>query len=156
MNPAVDRVKQSLLNHGVNSEIIFLEQSAHTAEQAAQALNCDVAQIVKSLIFKTSQTKQPVLALISGDKRLDSKKLALLIKEKLEKADADFVKQKTGFSIGGVAPIGAVEHFPVYMDRTLLEHEDVWAAAGHPKTVFKIKPGKLAEIANAGVVYLTQ
>ena len=97
MHTAVDRVNQTLLNNDVNTEIIFLEQGAHTAEQAAAALNCDVAQIVKSLIFKTSQTEKPVLALISGDKRLDSEKLALLIKEKLGKADAGFVKQKQGF-----------------------------------------------------------
>ncbi len=152
---SIDRVKQTLTQKGVHTEIIILEQSTHTAEQAADALKCDVAQIVKSLIFKTSISGQPVLALISGDKRLDSAKLANLIGEKLDKADADFVKQKTGFSIGGVAPIGSLNKLPVYMDSSLLAHENVWAAAGHPKSIFQIDPHSLAQVADATIADLT-
>jgi len=155
MNSSVDRVKQVLANNNIDAEIVFLEQSAHTAEQAAQALQCDVAQIVKSLIFKTYQTQKPLLALISGDKRLDSQKLALLINEKLDKADADFVKQTTGFTIGGVAPIGSLNKLPVYMDKTLLEHREVFAAAGHPKSIFRINPDRLAEVSMAQMADLT-
>ncbi len=151
----VDRVKDALTRQGENIEILILEQSTHTAQQAADALQCHVAQIVKSLIFKTSKSEKPVLALVSGDKRLDSKKLARLIGEKLGKADADFVKQKTGFSIGGVAPIGSLEALPVYMDQSLLTHQYVWAAAGHPKSIFKIDPKRLAEITSAMVSDLT-
>ncbi len=152
---AVERVKQVLTQHGEDIEVLMLEQSTHTAQQAADALKCDVAQIVKSLIFKTAKSNKPVLALISGDKRLDNKKLANLIGEKLGKADADFVKQTTGFTIGGVAPLGSLESLPVYMDETLLTHEKVWAAAGHPKSIFNIDPKRLAEITTATVTDLT-
>ena len=152
---SVERVKQVLTQNGESIEVMMLEQSTHTAQQAADALKCDVAQIVKSLIFKTSKSGKPVLALISGDKRLDNKKLAHLIGEKLGKADADFVKEMTGFTIGGVAPIGSLKSLPVFMDETLLAHEIVWAAAGHPRSIFKIDPGRLAEITAATVTDLT-
>ena len=91
----------------------------------------------------------PVLALISGDKRLDPDKLSVLAGSSLGKADAAFVKQSTGFTIGGVAPLGSINELPVYMDESLLSHHSVWAAAGHPKTVFEVEPQALAEACNA-------
>ena len=152
---AVDRVEKILKEHQLACEIKYLDETAHTADQAAKALGCDVCQIVKSLIFKTRASAQPVLALVSGDKRADLKSFSAILGESLDKADADFVKTQTGFTIGGVAPIGSINTLPVYIDKHLFQHQSVWAAAGHPKTVFNIDPKKLAELADAQEVDIT-
>lgn len=152
---SINRVQQALETHQCKSEIKNLDDSAHTAQQAAMALGCDVGQIVKSLVFRTSHTEQAILALISGDKRLDIDKLAGILKQPLDKADAQYVKSVTGFSIGGVAPVGSLNPLPVYMDKTLLKHSKVWAAGGHPKTVFAINPNILLKITGAQALDLT-
>ena len=152
---SINRVQHVLQTHQVQSEIINLDDNAHTAQQAANALGCEVAQIVKSLIFKTGHSEQAVLALISGDKRLNPEKLEAVIGQSLEKADAGFVKAVTGFSIGGVAPVGSLSQLPTYMDQDLLKHNTVWAAAGHPKSVFEINPDLLQKITGAQALGLT-
>ena len=152
---SISRVQQALQTHHSECEIKQLDDSAHTAQQAAIALGCDVAQIVKSLVFKTSHTEQAILALISGDKRLDINKLAEVLDQPLDKADAEYVKSVTGFSIGGVAPVGSLNPLPVYMDKTLLKHNRVWAAGGHPKAIFEINPNILLKITGAKALDLT-
>lgn len=147
--PSVNRVEQALSALHCKSIIRFLDDSAHTASQAAQALGCDVAQIVKSLVFKTADSEQAILALVSGDKRLDINKLARVLDQPLKKADAEYVKSVTGFSIGGVAPVGSLTPLPVYMDVNLLAQASVWAAAGHPKAIFEIDPNLLLKITGA-------
>lgn len=152
---SINRVEQALRAHDQEYQIKQLDESAHTASQAAFALGCDVAQIVKSLVFKTCDSEQAVLALISGDKRLDINKLAAVLNQRLDKANAEYVKSVTGFSIGGVAPVGSISPLPVYMDKTLLKHDRVWAAAGHPKAIFEINPQHLLTITAATALDLT-
>lgn len=153
---SVNRVRHALESQLAECLIKQLDVSAHTAQQAATALGCDVGQIVKSLVFKTSLDNQAVLALVGGDKRLDLEKLSAAVRQPLNKADAAFVKSETGFSIGGVAPVGSTRPLPVYMDQTLFRHSKVWAAAGHPKTVFQIAPELLKDISGATTLDLSQ
>jgi prolyl-tRNA editing enzyme YbaK/EbsC (Cys-tRNA(Pro) deacylase) len=112
----------------------------------------NVGQIVKSLVFLADG--QPVLALVSGANRLDPAKLAQIAGAKITRADADTVRAATGYAIGGVSPVGLATALPVYCDRDLLQHSEVWAAAGTPHTVFSIEPETLTRITNAEIVDL--
>jgi prolyl-tRNA editing enzyme YbaK/EbsC (Cys-tRNA(Pro) deacylase) len=103
---SVQKVEEILKNYGIHTKIVHFPQSTRTAQQAADAIGCDVAQIVKSLVFSTEKTNQPILVLTSGINRVDEKKIEILVDEKIEKADPEFVRNVTGCAIGGVAPIG--------------------------------------------------
>jgi len=118
------------------AQIVQLEELAHTAQQAADALNIDVAQIVKSLIFKGAESGTAYLLLVSGANRVHERRTGRQIGEKLGRADAEFVKEHTGFTIGGVSPLGAVGDVRIFIDETLYELDEIWAAAGHPRSVF--------------------
>jgi prolyl-tRNA editing enzyme YbaK/EbsC (Cys-tRNA(Pro) deacylase) len=118
----------------------------------AQAVGCEVAQIVKSLIFKTGHTHQPILVLVSGANRVQEKKLSDLLQEPVEKPDAEFVRQQTGYAIGGVAPVGLVESLKTFVDEDLLKFEEIWAAAGTPNAVFKLTPAELVKMTQGKVV----
>lgn len=118
-----------------------------TAADAARAIKCELGQIVKSLVFVAGST--PVMALVSGANRLDPAKLGALVGAPVAKADADLTRSETGFAIGGVPPFGHHRPMAVYMDRDLLEHETVWAAAGRPDSVFAISPPRLVELTGA-------
>lgn len=147
-----DKVKTSLKNLNIDCEIVTFNQSTKTAYQAAKALNCDISQIVKSLVFKGKTSNKPYLILVSGINRVDEEKVSKIIGEFIEKADADFVKEKTGFTIGGVAPIGYKDIIDVYIDKDLLNFEFVWAAAGTPNSVFKIDSNTLVKVTNAKII----
>lgn len=129
---------------GTGLAVLELPDSTRTAEDAARALGCATAQIVKSLVFRDLATGAPVIVLASGPNRVDEKVIAGHLGHGVGKADADYVKAATGYSIGGVPPIG---HNPVavFVDADLLAFDEVWAAAGTPHAVFKI-PGKLTSI----------
>lgn len=157
--PNVRRVKQTLERAGLNdTKIVCFEDSARTAELAAQAIGCHVGQIVKSLVFKAANRDQLVLALVSGKNRLNEKRARDLLGFKLEKADAAFVRATTGFAIGGVAPIGHLTQENdgaelvdpvdriILVDQDLLQYDQIWAAAGHPNTVFAIQPADLLKL----------
>ena len=120
-----------------------------TAVDAARAVGCDVGQIVKSLVFVAGG--KPVVALVSGANRLDEKRLAAVAGEPVAKADAETARDATGYSIGGVPPFGHATEVPVFMDRDLLGHEVLWAAAGRPDCVFEISPDRLQELSHATV-----
>ena len=124
--------------------IIRMADSTRTAEDAAKACNCNVAQIVKSLVFQNAQTGQLILLLVSGRHNAELDHLAEKHDLQLERCDGRRVRDETGFAIGGVAPIGHKSEIPVYMDETLLEYPIVWAAAGRPDSVFSVSPGELA------------
>jgi Cys-tRNA(Pro) deacylase len=124
-------------------------QGTRTAVHAARAVGCDVAQIVKSLVFVAAG--QPVVALVSGANRLDEKRLAAVAGEPVTKADAEMARAATGYAIGGVPPFGHATEVPVFMDRDLMRHRVVWAAAGRPDSVFEINPERLRELSNATV-----
>jgi prolyl-tRNA editing enzyme YbaK/EbsC (Cys-tRNA(Pro) deacylase) len=127
-------------------------EGTRTATDAARAVGCDVAQIVKSLVFMAGG--RPVLALVSGANRLDERRLGAAAGEPVAKADAETARTATGYAIGGVPPFGHATEVPVFMDRDLLGHATVWAAAGRPDSVFEISPERLQELSGATVLDL--
>ncbi len=146
-HPAVQRVAHALSAAGVETEIIVMPEATHTAQAAADALGCKVAEIAKSIVFRADD--RAVLVITSGANRVDEKKVAAHTGLKIGKADADFVKSRTGFVIGGVSPL-AHEMPPVALiDADLFAFDFVYPAAGHPNTMFRIAPAALARIAGA-------
>jgi prolyl-tRNA editing enzyme YbaK/EbsC (Cys-tRNA(Pro) deacylase) len=130
---------------GTNLTVLELPDSTRTAEDAAGALGCSTAQIVKSLVFRDLVTDAPVMVLASGPNRVDEQVVATRLGHEVGKADADFVKKSTGYSIGGVPPLGHKNPVTLFVDEDLLAFDEVWAAAGTPHAVFKI-PGELTAI----------
>lgn len=152
MKASVQRVADALAQLGIRAEITEFSESTRTAEEAAAAVDSTVGQIVKSLVFLARE--QPVLALVSGANRVDTDKLAQVAGGPISRANADIVRAATGFSIGGVPPVGHATQLPTYLDRDLLQYERVWAAAGTPNAVFPISPDELQRIAGATVTDL--
>jgi prolyl-tRNA editing enzyme YbaK/EbsC (Cys-tRNA(Pro) deacylase) len=157
-SPSVVRVRTALAAAGVNAEIVALPGAARTAKAAAEALGCGVAQIANSLVFRLEATGLPLLVMASGANRVDVARLGVLAGEPAGKADASFVRESTGFAIGGVAPVGHASRLRTFVDRSLLRFEEIWAAAGDPHTVFRLTPdvlvritgGELADVALSG------
>jgi prolyl-tRNA editing enzyme YbaK/EbsC (Cys-tRNA(Pro) deacylase) len=149
---APQRVQAALSAAGIAGRIEEFPSSTRTAQDAADAVGTSVGQIVKSLIFLAGDS--PVLALVSGANRLDSDRLAALTGLPIGKADADAVRQATGYSIGGVPPIGFPAPIPTFIDRDLLQYSVVWAAAGTPRHVFPIAPQELVRITAGRVAAL--
>jgi prolyl-tRNA editing enzyme YbaK/EbsC (Cys-tRNA(Pro) deacylase) len=140
---AVKRVIAALAEHGLTGEVKVLSDSARTAQEAAAALGIEVGQIASSLIFKLTDGS-PLLIITSGRHRVDTDLVAKNLSiETLGRVDADYVKEKSGFSIGGVAPIGWVSRATILIDQALNDYEVVWAAAGHPHAVY---PTTFAEL----------
>jgi len=144
------KVQAWLDRFGLQLEVLELAQSTRTAQEAADAVGCELAQIVKSLVFRMEE--KPLLFLVSGKNRLDVQKVEKTLGIKLVKADAEFVREKTGFPIGGVPPVAHTTPMEVFIDRDLLEYEEVWAAAGTPHAVFRIKSNDLPKITNGSVI----
>jgi len=142
-NATVRRVRAALASLGLGHEVVALERSCRTAADAARAVGCEVGQIAKSLVFKLERSNQALLVITSGANRADEAKLAALVGEPVGKADADFVREQTGFAIGGVAPIGHARSLTTLIDQDLLAWPEIWAAAGHPNTVFRLSPNDL-------------
>ena len=143
-HPNVVRVTDAAADLGLDIEVVEYPDGTRTAPDAAAAVGCDVAQIVKSLVFVLDGA--PCLALVAGDHRLDSELLAAALDgERVERADAELVRAATGFPIGGVPPIAHATELPVALDRSLLDHQIVWAAAGTPRHVFGVAPAALFE-----------
>jgi prolyl-tRNA editing enzyme YbaK/EbsC (Cys-tRNA(Pro) deacylase) len=151
-HPAIVRVRSALETHGLHDRIRLLTEATHTSQAAADHLGCDVAQIAKSVIFRARQTDRTVLVIASGRHRVDEKRVAEALGEALGKADADFVKSRTGFVIGGVAPVGHLEAPVCFIDSHLCEYSLVWAAAGLPNSLFHLTPDELKRIAPGPVI----
>lgn len=149
---SLDRVRIEADALGLAIDIKTMSQSTRTAEEAAEACGCTVAQIVKSLIFERHDTGELVLLLIAGNNRADLEKAAAIIGSSLDRADPKKVRAETGFAIGGVAPIGHLHPPAVYMDPDLLAFDTVWAAAGRPDAVFETEPGILCELIGASLL----
>jgi prolyl-tRNA editing enzyme YbaK/EbsC (Cys-tRNA(Pro) deacylase) len=148
----VQRVAAFLQKAGHTSLPHLLQDAARTAQQAADALGIELGQIAKSIIFKRKSDDTAVLVITSGDKRVDEAKVQALVCDagsKLGRADADFVKLKTGFSIGGVSPVAHLTKPVTLLDRELFRFETIWAAAGHPNAVFQVSPSELQLLAQA-------
>ncbi len=146
LHTSAQRVQEALQGFGVSCQVIELPATTRSAKEAALAIGCQVGQIVKSLIFEGQQTHQAYLLLVSGSNRVNEKTLSLLITEPIEKANADFVREKTGFAIGGVPPVGHREIFMTFIDEDLFQYQEIWAAAGTPHAVFKLTPDELKQI----------
>ena len=149
------RVQEALAAGGLRTRLRILTVSAHTAEMAAEALGVEVGQIVKSLVFKGAESGRAYLLLVSGANRVHEKRVGRHIGEPLERADADFVKTKTGFSIGGVAPVGATENVPVFIDEKLFGYSKIWAAAGNARSVFPTSADELVRLTGATKIGVT-
>ena len=151
----VRRVAAALQQAGHAHLPVMLDDAARTAQQAADALGIAVGQIAKSIIFRRKSDDAAVLVITSGDKRVDEKKVEAIV-GKLGRADADFVKAKTGFSIGGVSPVAHADLPVTLIDRELFRFGEIWAAAGHPHGVFKLTPADLERLTGAPVADVVQ
>jgi prolyl-tRNA editing enzyme YbaK/EbsC (Cys-tRNA(Pro) deacylase) len=149
------KVQQALNAIGLPLEVVELPGSTRTAQEAAQAVGCQVGQIAKSIIFQALASHRPILVIASGPNRVNEKVIEELIGEAIAKADADFVRQQTGFVIGGVPPIGHSEHLETFVDQDLLVYQEIWAAAGTPHAVFRLTPGDLLRMTSGIVIRVT-
>jgi len=154
----VQRVAKVLREQGHPHSPVMLDDAARTAQQAADQLGILVGQIAKSIVFRRKCDDAAVLVIASGDRRVDEKKVAALIGQGggLGRADADFVKSRTGYSIGGVSPIAHVRAPVTLIDRELFRFDEIWAAAGHPHGVFKLRPQDLERLTGAPVADVVQ
>jgi prolyl-tRNA editing enzyme YbaK/EbsC (Cys-tRNA(Pro) deacylase) len=151
LSPSAQKVQDTLAAHGLALTVVELPQSTRTAAEAAAAVGCTVGQIVKSIVFRAAQTNRPVLVITSGANRVSEKAVAALLGEPLAKADADFVRTRTGFVIGGVPPLGHVEPPVTFIDEDLLTYSEIWAAAGTPNAVFRLAPSDLLALTSGKV-----
>ena len=151
LSSSARKVQAALETLGLSLEVVELPASTRTAVEAAQAIGCAVGQIVKSLVFKAKRSERPILVIASGQNRVDEKKIEALIGEPLGKADADFVRQNTGFVIGGVPPLGHLQPLETFIDQDLLQYDFLWAAAGTPHAVFRLHPADLLRMTNGQV-----
>jgi prolyl-tRNA editing enzyme YbaK/EbsC (Cys-tRNA(Pro) deacylase) len=155
LSPSALKVQKALNAIGLQLKVIELPASTRTAQEAAQAVGCQVGQIAKSIIFCTEISHRPILVIVSGPNRVNEKVIEALIGEAMVKADADFVRQRTGFVIGGVPPVGHIETLDTFLDQDLLQYQDIWAAAGTPHAVFRLTPADLLRMTNGSVIKVT-
>ncbi len=152
LSPSAQKVQDVLNSLGFSNQVTELQSTTRSAAEAAQAVGCRVEQIAKSIVFQGKQTHKPVLVIASGPNRVNEKKIAEFISEPLGKADADYVRKRTGFVIGGVPPIGHLEKLDIFIDEDLLQYEEIWAAAGNPNAVFMLTPSDLIKMTGGRVV----
>jgi prolyl-tRNA editing enzyme YbaK/EbsC (Cys-tRNA(Pro) deacylase) len=149
------KVQEAAGRLGLAIAIREMPQSTRTAEEAAVACGCDVAQILKSLVFAGKGSGAPYLLLVSGRNRVDEKGVAASVGEALTRPDAQKVRDWTGFAIGGIPPFGHAIGMPVFVDEDLLSYDVVWAAAGTPFAVFAVEPKALAQAIGAKVIRMS-
>jgi prolyl-tRNA editing enzyme YbaK/EbsC (Cys-tRNA(Pro) deacylase) len=152
LSRSAEKVQAVLNQFGLELSVVELSDSTRTSQEAASTIGCSVSQIAKSLIFKGKASGQPILIIASGTNRVNEKAIKVYLGEKLEKADADFVLEKTGFAIGGIPPLGHSNPIKTLIDEDLLQYEDIWAAAGTPHAVFKLTPKILVEITKGDII----
>jgi prolyl-tRNA editing enzyme YbaK/EbsC (Cys-tRNA(Pro) deacylase) len=147
-HPQARRVQAAL---GPSYTVVEFDESTHTAQEAASAIGCDVAQIAKSILFRTARTSRAVLVVTSGRNRVDDKKIRALLGEKIERASPDFIREMTGFDVGGVPPVAHVQPCVVFVDQDLKSFPTVWAAGGTGNAVFEIGFEALVRLSGAAV-----
>ncbi len=153
MSRGLDIVRSFIDKHEVEVEIVEFKTTTKTSQLAADALNCTVAQIGKSIVFTNGS---PIVVVISGDKRVDVRKLSKLMNGKVKKANATMVKEETGYTIGGVPPFPLPKNVVTLIDASLERFEEVWVAAGTPNSVMKIRVDDLKKITQANIVKVKQ
>lgn len=143
LSPSAQKIQNLLNSLGYNYTVVEHVESTRTAQEAADRANCELGQIVKSLIFRGKTSGKPILVLTSGANRVDEKRIAEYAGEPIGRADPDFVRTITGFAIGGVPPIGHAEKMETYLDEDFLQYQTIWAAAGTPNAIFELKTNDL-------------
>jgi prolyl-tRNA editing enzyme YbaK/EbsC (Cys-tRNA(Pro) deacylase) len=151
LSPSAQKVQDTLRVLGFDLTVIEHAESTRTAQEAAERVGVTLGQIVKSLIFKGKVTGKPILVLTSGANRVDEKRIRDYAGEKIERADADFVRDATGYAIGGVPPIAHARQMETYLDEDLLQYDLIWAAAGTPNAVFELTPDELQKMTGGRV-----
>ncbi|MGD0611410.1 MAG: YbaK/EbsC family protein [Anaerolineales bacterium] len=151
INPTAQKVQEMLRSLGCDCTVIEFSESTRTAQEAAQRAGCELGQIVKSLVFRGQSSGKAILVLASGANRVDEAQLSRLTGEAIGRADANFVRSVTGYSIGGIPPVGYTQNIETYLDEDLLQYASVWAAAGTPNAIFEIPPRELLRITRARV-----
>ena len=149
---SAERVRHALAALGHTPDIKEFGATTRTSAEAAAAIGCTVAQIAKSLVFRAVGSSRAVLVIASGVNRVDEKLVVAAVGDRIAKADATFVRDKTGFSIGGVAPVGHTEKPVTLIDEDLLQHAEIWAAAGTPNSVFRLTPQALVAMTDGRVI----
>ena len=152
LSKSAQSIQDILSSKGIALKVVELPERTGTAQEAATAIGCTISQIVKSLIFKTKDTNEPILVLASGPNRVNEKFIENQLNQKIVKADADFTREVTGFAIGGIPPIGHKQHITTFIDEDLLTLPELWAAAGTPNAVFMLTPKDLQTLTNGTVI----
>jgi len=147
LSTSAQKVQDALVNLGLDRRVIEFAESTRTAQEAADRVGCQLAQIVKSMLFKG----QPILVLTSGANRVNEKLISRYVGEAVVRADPDFVRKTTGFAIGGVPPLGHNQSMHAFIDEDLMIHQTVWAAAGNPNAVFDLTPAELQKISGGEI-----
>ena len=152
LSASARKVQDILNRHGFVCQVVELPEITRTAKESAQAIGCRVEQIAKSLVFRGKNTHKPILVVASGSNRVNENRLSERVSEPVEMADADFIRDRTGFVIGGIPPIGHSERLETFIDEDLLEYDEIWAAAGNPHAVFKLTPSDLKKMTDGQVI----
>ncbi len=148
LSNSAGRVQAFLLEKGFAFEVKELPGSTRTAQEAADSIGCEVSQIAKSLVFREKESGLPILVIASGSNRVDLAKIESLTGFRLGKADGSYVKEKVGYAIGGIPPVGHNEPLETLLDNDLMKYGVIWAAAGTPFAVFQLKPADLQPLTN--------
>ena len=156
LKASAHRVQEALAAQGFAFDVREFPDSTRTSAEAAAAIDCSVAQIAKSLVFRGAQSGNAVLIIASGANRVDPAKAEALLGEAIKRADADFVREATGFAIGGVPPLGHDRPLVTLIDEALLAFEEIWAAAGTPNAVFRLSPKDLGDLTGGRIGDLKQ
>jgi prolyl-tRNA editing enzyme YbaK/EbsC (Cys-tRNA(Pro) deacylase) len=152
LSAAAQRVQDALRALGFPYEVTESAQPSRTAAEAARLVGCEVAQIAKSLVFRTATTGRPVLVITSGANQVNEWRIGVVLKEALEKAPAAFVREHSGFAIGGIPPIGHAKPIETFIDEDLLRHQSIWAAGGTPNALFRLAPADLVKMTGGRVI----
>ncbi len=152
LSATAQKIQDLLHSLGYDYTVVEHVESTRTAQEAADRAGCELGQIVKSLIFRGKTSGKPILVLTSGPNRVDEKRIGAYAQEPIGKADADFVRETTGFAIGGVPPLGHAQPMETYLDQDFLKYETVWAAAGTPKAIFELRTADLQKMTGGQVV----
>jgi prolyl-tRNA editing enzyme YbaK/EbsC (Cys-tRNA(Pro) deacylase) len=156
LSDSAKRVQDFLHAKGFSFEVKELPGSTRTAQEAADSIGCSVSQIAKSLVFKDTETDRPILVIASGSNRVDVMKIQKSTGLKLGRADGNYVKNRVGYAIGGVPPVGHIEPLETILDPDLKKYEVIWAAAGTPFAVFQLKPGDLEALTKGRWINLSE
>lgn len=146
------KVQEALRTFGLTTQVIHMPQTTRTAQEAAQTIGCSVSQIVKSILFKGTASGKPILVLASGVNRVSERIIVELVGEPIAKADAEFVREQSGFAIGGVPPLAHRVTPRTFIDRDLFQYEEAWAAAGSPFEVFRVTAPELTQMTGGEVI----